>query len=231
MRRALIIFAIFISSVSAYAGESADSGEYANHEKFLGSGIRYGSGFGPTIYFSRRYNENILFGTSFFWGTLTETKEGGSLDTAQFYKDFYVQRTVMLELNSTFYFREHGYAKWGPFLRGGVGYAHSDVKGHWSRYDRDPAFIVVGDDKRLLESGPEVAKSWDSGFVRIGAYYQFLWGFKPTSPTGHILELGLGGTYYGATRSVAYTKPNGDYYSKDSESFTGVAEFNYIVAF
>ena len=237
MRRLLMVLMMFGMVSVAEAkneippAEGADSSEFAEHSSFVGTGLRYGPGFGLTVFYGRPLSDNLMLGASLFYGTISDTQGGGSLDTAQYYNDFYDLKATMLDFNGTYYFRDHGISRWGPLIRGAVGVAYLQQTAHWSRYDRDPAIIVIGDDKRLLESGTEVSQDWYSPYGRLGIDYLFLWGFKPGARVGHVLQLGIGGTYLASKKTIGYTKPNGDDWSKDSPSFLGVVEVTYLVAF
>lgn len=203
----------------------------AEHTHFISSGIRIANYFsGLTLGYSYRVNPHWLVGIGGSMGNQNESIEGGSLDTAQYYKDEFTFDTQMAEVNSTFYFRENGYARWGFSMRGGVGHGWHRAEGKWGRYDRDPGWITIGGDRRLREEGLE-KKVWGSTYARLGGYYQFLWGFKDGDRVGHVLELGLETFYFDRAGKVSYTKPNGDEESYDIASTTAAFQIQYSVAF
>lgn len=219
-----LLFVLLCLGFSAYADGFAD------HNNIIGSGVRSVIGYGPSVNYSRRFTNQLYLGASFamFWDN--RSSSGGSLDTAQYYRDEYSLQMSMVDLNATFFLRENGYAKWGPLLRAGLGHAHTKARGWWGRYDRDPAWIIIGDDKRLLESREDV-KEWDSTFVRAGAYYQFVWNFHEGARVGHVLEAGLGAAYFDARRTISYTRADGAYFSRDVRNLNPVVEINYYLAF
>jgi hypothetical protein len=205
--------------------------EFASHKTYFSSGFRtslFGSGlmFG----YQRLITPRLAIGGSLSGTTGTVDSEGGDLDNGQFYKDKLETKTTTLDLLGTFYFRENGYAKWGFFLRGGVGHAWNRAVAGWGRYDRDPGFFIIGDEKRLRESG-EVKAEWDSTYARLGAYYQFLWGFNSYNRLGHVLELGVSGVANDKEKTLSYVKPNGNEYKKDTGSFGPLVEITYSLAF
>lgn len=208
-----------------------DEAGYADHNVFLGSGVR-SAAFGTGLFVQGGFlvTDQLLLGSSLFYGNNSDDKSGGSLDNAQYYDESFDVKTTTADLNATYYFRENGYARWGFLMRGGIGHAWQRGIAKWSRYDRSPAFIIIGSDKRLRESG-EVRKDWDSTFARLGAYYQFLWGFKKHNRVGHILELGLGGIAFDTGRELSYSKPNGDSRTKEVSRVSSVAEISYALAF
>jgi hypothetical protein len=231
----LLLLTVLVLSCPLYAEEVSQTApeektEYADHTNFIGSGLRSVLVSGFTLTYARPLTDQLLIGTSLMHGWWSDNRDGGSLDTAQYYSEEANLQTTMIDINASYYFRDHGLKRWGFLVRGGVGHAHSKAKAGWKRYDRDPGFIIIGDDKRLLEEGG-VSYEWGSTYARLGGYYQFVFGFSPTSRVGHVLEIGAGGVLFDSKRRLAYTKPNGHRYDHDIPNTIAMVEFTYVLAF
>lgn len=238
MKQIIALVVLVFGVISAHAEETAPTPaappvvEPRERHFFVGSGTRFANALGMSIFYHVKLSDQFMIGNSIFHGVYNREKSGGDLDNAQYYKDEYEVKTTMLDINATYYFREHGYRLWGFLLRGGFGHAWTTTRSEWGRYDRNPAFIIWGDDKRLRES-QEQKKSFDSTFVRLGAYYQFAFNFNSTRRTsvGHVLEVGMGGVYFDRGQQSNMAKPNGDVYRNEFDKTALLAEVNYSLAF
>jgi hypothetical protein len=204
----------------------------ADHTHFFNSGLKATSlGAGLTLGYSYRLNGHVLVGLGAAHYEDSDSSEGGSLDTAQYYKDDYKLKTTNAEVNTTFFFKEDGYGKWGFLMRGAVGHSWQNAEAKWGRYDRNPAFIILfGDDRRLREEGTS-KKEWQSTYAKAGGYYQFLWGFHEGNRVGHVLELGAEVLQFDQSRKLGYTKPNGQSKDHDVQSTVAALQLTYSIAF
>ncbi|MGE0632660.1 MAG: hypothetical protein AB7O96_09645 [Pseudobdellovibrionaceae bacterium] len=204
--------------------------KFEGHTHRISNGFHLGTLAGVSIFYAQPVESQWTVGARLSTGRQLDDKRGGDLDAAQYYIEENVEEVSMAEVNASFYFRENGHGRWGPFIRGGLGYSQHKMKSEWKRYDRDPGFFIIGDEKRLLES-EDFEESWSSPFFRLGGYYQFAWGFHSESSVGHILELGINGLYYANKKTVEYTKPDGktSSFSSASPAFNG--EISYTIAF
>lgn len=204
----------------------------ADHRNIFTSGLRGSElGSGITFAYQRILGSHLALGGSFAATSNNDEDHGGSLDVGQYYKEETKLNSTSIDLIGTYYFRENGYGRWGFLLRGGVGHSWNKATAKWGRYDRNPAVIIIGgDDKRLREEG-SVDSTWGSTYARLGAYYQFVWGFKPTSRLGHILELGVGGIQTDQGKNLSYVKPNGEYSERKVRDSAAIAEISYSLAF
>lgn len=219
------------SSVTQSAVRMLPPQGVADHRNVFTSGLRASElGSGLTFSYQRILGGHIALGTSFAGTADNNDREGGSLDLAQYYKEELNLKSFMADLTATYYFRENGYGRWGFLLRGGIGHAWNRATAKWGRYDRNPSVIIIGDEKRLRESG-ETSMKWQSTYARLGAYYQFVWGFKPTSRLGQVLELGIGGIITDQDKVLSYTKPNGEEINREIPNSAGMAEISYSLAF
>ncbi|MGZ3722339.1 MAG: hypothetical protein ACXVA9_05385 [Bdellovibrionales bacterium] len=134
--------------------------------------------------------------------------EGGDLDHAQYYAQYLDQRAIGLEGTATFFIREDGVRRWGPLVRGGLGYSYRRTSANWTRYDRDPAWITFGSGNRQLDSGEGETRDLSTFYTRVGAAFQFALGKQSlASGGGHILELGINGVIPFSRKSASFTKP------------------------
>ena len=203
----------------------------ADHRHFFSSGLRGSAyGGGPTFSYGQRLNGRLFLNGTFFFGQLSESTSGGSLDNAQYYETESKRKSTMFDVGLTYFFRENGIARWGALLKAGVGHARTTIKSEWKRYDRDPAFIVIGDEKRLRESESDDA-SFDSTYARLSGGYQFLWGFYPGNRVGHVLELSAGVLMGDREAKVGTVQPNGESASAELERVSALFEIAYSVAF
>jgi len=235
------ILASMLISAPAFAQESTSTisipkpatSVYAPHKNFVEAFTAAGDRTSFALGYSRALTSRILVGTTGYLGAEhTSSQSSGDLDKAQYYSDSFIDSTNRLELNSTFFFRENGYARWGFFVKAGVGHAWSKAKAEWKRYDRDPAWFHFGsDDKRLRESS-RTDREWESTYGRLGIYYQMTFNFHPTSPVGHVLHFGFNSVQMDQkNKSVGYTKPNGESYSKTAPDSLAEVEAGYTLTF
>jgi hypothetical protein len=203
-----------------------------DHTNFVGTGFYApGKDAAVTLSYARLITGQLLIGVTGMTGNDDDSKQGGSLDNAQYYMENYEYKSSKAEINSTFYFRDQGYARWGFLLKGGVGHAWNKAKATWERYDRDPAvFRIFGDDKRLRESGGQERK-WESTYARLGAYYQMTFNVHPTSPVGHILQFGVAGMKQDQSKKIGYTKADGGTVSRKIPDSSVGAELSYSISF
>lgn len=205
-----------------------------HHPNYFGISGFMGTGVGLIVYYSHKLSGRWLIGAAqsiSLGGYRVKDVEGGDLDSAQYYRENVELQTYLTEVNASFYFRNNGVKRWGAFLRGGVGYANMKAKAHWGRYDRDPAFIIIGDGKRLRESGENTA-DWSTAYARAGVFYQFLWKTKKDhAVVGHILETGLSTFMRMRDASVTYTKSNGEIVTENADPTSFVFEVGYKFVF
>lgn len=202
------------------------------HNNFFNTGIiGIEKGAAVSLGYARPVSGQFLIGAMGIWGSQGgDDHEGGSLDNAQYYKEETSSSSNKAELNGAFYFKEQGYARWGFLMKGGIGHAWNKAKGTWKRYDRDPAWFRIGDEKRLRESGGEEIK-WESTYARLGGYYQMAFNFHAGSPVGHVLQFGVVGLATDQERTIKYTKPNGEQYSRKYGEPSLGGELSYTVSF
>lgn len=185
------------------------------------------------IYFSyaQPIHDHWTLGARLSAGVNSSRKQGGDLDNAQYYKESMKQKTSMAELNATYHFRKNGHNGEGFLLRGGLGYSKNEMTADWTRYDRDPAFITIGDDKRYRDS-KAFDENWSSMFARLGAHYQFTWDLAiGRGKVDHFFELGGSATFFANQKKLEYTKPDGNLTTYNSVGTGLNVEISYTVAF
>lgn len=202
-----------------------------DYKNYFGNRLMVYGGGDYGLSYSRRFTPNFALGLMVALGGYSNTKEGGSLDQAQYYKDEQRRQQSMVELDGIYYFRENGFKRWGFLTRAGVGYADRKVDATWIRYDRDPGWFNIGDDKRERER-KEMTFDWSTGFARVGGYYQFAWmRSRPGALAGQILEVGASAFMPFKPGSFEYTKPNGNVFREQENSVIPTLEVVYSLVF
>ena len=237
---ALVIFACPIGSIAlaeeptnesviALPGPSTEA-PIESHKNYFG--VRITSNPGGGLFYNRRLSDKWLLGIAGSLGqTLDNSSEGGNLDAGRYYKDEFTVKTKFIELDTTYFFRNQGYKRWGFLVRGGVGYEDRQAYGKWTRYDRSPAWLIFGDGKREQESN-ETRADWSSAYARAGGYYQFMWTRSTEALiVGHVLEIGLSGLVEARRGELSYKKSDGSIVSKSSQAVEPVAEISYSFVF
>ena len=210
--------------------------KFADYNHFFSFGPSTNDfGMGPTLGYAIKLSPklklgvlvgNIKSGTGM--GASMQT-EGGNLDTGQYYVEKYYHNVDFSALNISFYPREEGAVRWGPFIRATVGYARIKSIAHWARYDKDPAFFFGGGKRFREEGSTDVA--WGTVYSKLGGYYQFVFNNSAQARVGHILELGAGVNSFSDTQTLSYTKPNGEFVEKKTPWASGFVDLNYTIAF
>jgi hypothetical protein len=199
---------LLMAGVSSHADDASggETGAFDAGIHMLTSGYRDFPGWGAAFNYIASPNWAVGAMLVAMRSHLNEW-EGGNLDNAEYYSQFVDQQFIGLEGNATYFFRENGVRRWGPLLRGGVGYAYQRATAHWSRYDRDPAWIVFGSDNRELESGQGETKDWSQFYTRVGAAFQFALGPQWISHGGgHLLEIGANAVIPFGRKSASFQK-------------------------
>lgn len=238
MKQNIALIALIFGVLTAHAQESVptpapvDAPVARERNFFMGSGTRVAQTIGMSVFYHVKITDQFMIGNSLLYGVNNDEDSGGDLDSAQYYKDEYELRQTMLDLNATYYFREHGYRLWGFLMRGGFGHSWNYARNKWGRYDRDPGFFIWGDDKRLRESS-ERKNSFNTTFIRLGAYYQFAFNFNSMKRTavGHVLEVGAGVIHHDRGYESAIAKPNGTVDREEFHRTSALVEVNYSLAF
>lgn len=198
-------------------------------------GVRLLNVSGLSLTYAYRIDSQWLIGasvTSARYQLGNDRSGSGDLNAGTYYAEDAKVSLQTLEINSTYFFREDGYKRFGFLARGGIGMAQGSMTGKFYRYDTDPAVFQLGDGKRLQETGPEVRNDYQSPYARLGGYYQFAWTpRKGTSIGGHILEVGLSLTAMQNPPSLNVTRTNGTIRTFDSERTLLAAEVSYTFVF
>ncbi len=203
---------------------------FAEHVNYFSVGPSLAdAGFGISLGYAIKLSPQLKLGIQFSSAQGSRSAEAGNLDAAQYYKDNFAQNATLSALNLSFYPRDEGVSRWGPFIRASVGYARMKTIAGWGRYDRDPGFFSSGN-KRLVEHQSS-DKVWGTVFTRLGAYYQFAWNFSEAARVGHVLELGGGLHSLSNVETITYTKPNGVTVNNHPEYASAFGEVHYVIAF
>ncbi|MBC7741609.1 MAG: hypothetical protein H7061_05400 [Bdellovibrionaceae bacterium] len=210
---------------------SSTQGRYADHNNYFSIGpVTSEFGSGVTLGYAFKVAPRLKLGvhiSSVQGGRLTE---GGTVSTGQYYKENYYHKATMSALSLSFYPREEGVSRWGPFLRAQVGYANVQSTSTWERYDQDPGFFTFGDGKRKLEE-KSYERTWGTIYSRLGLYYQFAWNFGEGARVGHVLEMGAGVNSLANVESITYIKPNAQMVTDRPAWASAYAEIHYSIAF
>jgi hypothetical protein len=198
-------------------------------------GVRLLSFNGLSLTYSYRVADQLLVGVAASSGSFTrgDSRGGeGDLNSGQYYaQDAHISMQAE-EANLTYFFRDEGYKNFGFLVRGGFGLARGEMTGKYYRYDQDPGVIVIGDGKRLQETGPEVRNSFTTPYARAGGYYQFVWRRHSESSIGaHILEMGGSVMAFQNPPSISILRPDGARREVVADKYSPVFEVAYSFVF
>ncbi len=210
---------------------TVSTGTYAHHNNYFSIGpVSTELGTGLSLGYAMKVTSQLKIGIQFSSLQGGHRSEGsGDLVSGQFYKENYYHTTQMSSLNLSYYPRDEGVSRWGPFMRAQVGYAKVRSTAGWERYDQDPGFFNGGKERKIEDKSYD--KDWGTIYSRLGAYYQFPWNFGEGARVGHVLELGLGINSLAQTESISYVKPNGTTVENHPGWASPFAEVNYSIAF
>lgn len=122
------------------------------------------------------YNVTPKFGVGFWTGSIKKelySSEGGNLDAGQYYSQTADLSGAANGLQLIYRPGDKTLAESGFYLGLAWGVFKGSVDYTWGRYDRDPAFIIIGSDHRLLEQGSN-SHSLTQTYLEPQLHYQYL---------------------------------------------------------
>jgi len=123
------------------------------------------------------------------------SKEGGDLQAGTFYVESAKWSAQLIKVDSRYYLTEPFNLPKGYSIGGSFAFVSGETEYSWGRYDNDPAFIIIGNGRRLQAAGGN-KEAFQSSLIQIDTKYTWSidrLGFQILGSTPYaLLDLGAG---------------------------------------
>lgn len=173
---------------------------YIVYEKQLNNHLRLGAGIGKA-------NMDVSY------------YEGGQLSNGSYFRENSRLEGQTIKLAARYFTSDSTNAKSGFNLKLDLGYIQGNRIYNFNRFDADPGFIIIGDGKRLQESGETTEKF---STLLVGPSLNYQWAFEMQGNIPYFaLNLGAGFNTFTNTTEFKYLKKSTNTSENEKISSTG----------